>query len=100
MPATTTSPSVLVRPATAADAGAVALLAALDSSTVPSGDLLLAEVDGRLRAAIGLDDRAVIADPFVPTAELAMLLRTRAGQLRAPRPARARPRLALRALLQ
>jgi hypothetical protein len=77
----TASAPVLVRPATADDADAVARLAALDSAPAPAGELLLAVVDGELRAALRIDDRAAIADPFEPTAELVALLRARAAQL-------------------
>lgn len=62
-------------------------LAQLDSSTRPAGRVLVAEVDGELRAAISLDDGAVIANPFEPTATLVELLRARARQLEG-RPAR------------
>ena len=43
-------------------------LAALDSRRVPSGELFVAEVDGRLLAATSIDTGAVIADPFEHTA--------------------------------
>jgi len=57
-------------------------LAGLDSRSTPAGDLLGAEVDGQLLAAISLDDGTVIADPFAPTSELRKLLKLRADQLR------------------
>jgi hypothetical protein len=61
-------------------------LAALDSQRPLNGDALVAVVDGSLIAAISLRDGRVIADPLVPTAEVAALLRTRAAQLaRKPR---------------
>jgi hypothetical protein len=61
-------------------------LAALDSQRPLNGDALVAVVDGSLIAAISLRDGRVIADPLVPTAEAAALLRTRAAQLaRKPR---------------
>jgi hypothetical protein len=86
MPADT----VLIRLAAPADADAIARLAALDSSPVPTGDLLLAEADGALRAALRLDDRAVIADPFARTAGLVELLDARADHLHGRRGARER----------
>jgi hypothetical protein len=67
---------VLIRHAGPDDAGAVARLAALDSAPTPSGELIVAEVDGELRAALRVDDRSVIADPFAPTEELVALLET------------------------
>jgi hypothetical protein len=42
---------------------------------------LVAEVDGRLRAALPLDGSTPIADPFFRGAELVDLLRLRAAQL-------------------
>jgi hypothetical protein len=78
---------VTIRPAFPDDARALARLAALDSAEVPAGDLVLAEVDGELRAAVGQDGTA-IADPFRPTAELTALLRIRAATIMPPAPAR------------
>jgi hypothetical protein len=63
------------------DAEPLGRLAALDSSTPPPHPVLLAEVDGELRAALSLADGHVIADPFQPTEPLVALLRTRAQQL-------------------
>lgn len=74
----TPSPTISIRAATPDDARTVARLAALDSALVPSGPVLLAEVDGEPRAAISLRDGRVVADPFVPTADLASLLRMQA----------------------
>ena len=51
-------------------------------STRPRGDVLVAEVGGEVWAAISLDDRHAIADPFRPTGELVALLLERARQLR------------------
>ena len=50
-------------------------------SAAPPGTVLVAEVDGRLRAALPLDGAAPIADPFHRGTELLELLRVRAGQL-------------------
>jgi hypothetical protein len=63
------------------DAGALALLAALDSSRVPAGPLLLAEVDGDLWAAVAVHGGHAIADPFRPSGPLVELLQARARQL-------------------
>jgi hypothetical protein len=76
--------SLVIRIACVHDAPALARLAALDSAPVPLGDVLLAEVDGRLLAALGADGRAV-ADPFEATAGLVELLRLRAASSAAPR---------------
>ena len=70
--------TLTIRPAAAADAGRVRRLAALDSAPVPRGPLLLAEVEGRLLAAVHVADGRAIADPFVPTLDLVESLRTAA----------------------
>jgi hypothetical protein len=76
--------TISIRIATSDDTMALARLAALDSGSVPSGPILLAERDGELHAALALSGTgAVIADPFVPTVELVALLRVRAARLAA-----------------
>jgi len=72
---------VTLRYAGAADGQRLAQLAELDSSLAPRGATLVAEVDGRLRAALPLDGGHPIADPFHRGAELIELLRMRARQL-------------------
>jgi hypothetical protein len=72
---------VTLRYAGAADTAALRRLAALDSSLAPEGPALVAEVDGRLRAALPLDGGAPIADPFHRGVEMIELLRVRAAQL-------------------
>ena len=73
---------ITIREALPADAAAVDRLAAFAGTHAPSGRVLLAEADGELIAATGVDDR-VIADPFRVTLDVVELLRLRAGQLRA-----------------
>jgi hypothetical protein len=92
----TDTAQIMIRPAYADDYGALARLAALDSADgVPPRPLLIAEVDGTLRAALSLRDGSNIADPFFPSAGLLTLLRAHAadGETRrqAPRPWRRRP---------
>jgi hypothetical protein len=72
---------VTLRYGARADAERLQALAELDSASVPSGPVLVAEVDGRLRAALPLDGSPPIADPFHRGAELLELLRLRAAQL-------------------
>jgi hypothetical protein len=98
MPIVTTAPSVLIRAARGSDGPALERLAALDSSVVPAGALLVAEADGALVAARSVTTGAAIADPFVPSAGVATLLAIRAAALqpRAPRRGLA-DRLGLRA---
>jgi hypothetical protein len=68
-----------IRHATAADLPALERLAALDSRRIPTGELFVAEAEGRLLAATSLDTGAVIADPFEYTASIVELLRVHAG---------------------
>jgi hypothetical protein len=77
-----TAPTVLIRAARGSDGEAIDRLAKLDSARVPSGDLLVAEWDGKLVAALGLETGAAIADPFRPTADVVDLLALRAERLR------------------
>jgi hypothetical protein len=77
-----------IRHAAADDMKSLERLAALDSRRVPSGELFVAEVDGRLLAATSIDTGAVIADPFEHTAQIVELLQM---QARAVRPAAALP---------
>jgi hypothetical protein len=69
---------VLVRPARPSDASELRVLAALDSAAPLTGDIVLAESDGEVAAAMSLDTGAVVANPFVPTSHLVELLRTAA----------------------
>lgn len=72
---------VTLRFASAADTQKLRALAELDSAPAPSGPTLIAEIDGRLRAALPLDGADPIADPFHRGAELIELLRLRAAHL-------------------
>ena len=78
--------AVTIRYAFPDDAGALMRLAALDSAEPPATPVLVAEVDGELRAALSLVDGAVVADPFHPAGAVLDLLRTRGRQLAASRP--------------
>ena len=99
MPATTLRPMtspLLLRPSTAADAAALERLAALDSASPLTGDVVLAYAGGDVRAALSLETGRVVADPFYPSAELVELLRAASGSssrraaAAAPRACRAR----------
>lgn len=74
--------AVTIRGAYPDDTCALRRLAALDSQRLRSIDLLVAEIDGELVAAVALDQDWTIADPFRPTAAVVDLLRARAAQLR------------------
>jgi hypothetical protein len=78
-----TETTITLRPAAAADADALELLAELDSSRAPRGDVLVAEVEGTIWAAMSADDGHTVANPFRPTLDLVQLLRQRVGS--APR---------------
>ena len=82
---------VTIRRACPDDARRLAHLAALDSQRPPAGDLLVAEVDGALWAAVTLDGTVAIADPFRVTADLMRLLRVRSAQLQATAASGRRP---------
>ena len=56
-------------------------LAVLDSAEPLHGDVLLAEQDGRLVAALELDSSRAVADPFARSAPAVSMLRMRAHQL-------------------
>src|SRR3954471_22897687 len=83
--AATSSPSVadasgervVLRRAQRQDAHALDRLAALDGVRRPAGELMLAEVDGEILAAVPVAGGRAIADPFRPTADLVDLLRAR-----------------------
>jgi hypothetical protein len=76
----TSSADLTLRHATAADDTGLARLAALDSSRVPAGELLVAELEGRLVAAMSIDTGAVVADPFEYTAAIVESLRIHASK--------------------
>jgi hypothetical protein len=64
-----------------ADHAALVRLAERDSADIPQGELIGAEVDGSLVAAISLASRRVVADPFTPTNGVRSLLKLRAAQV-------------------
>lgn len=83
-PQTATRPfwaPVVIRVATAGDRRALERLAQLDSASAPAGEQVIAELHGRPVVSVSLDDGSVIADPFLPTTEIAQLARLRAQQL-------------------
>jgi hypothetical protein len=71
-----------IRQARPADAAALERLAALDSSQVPVGELLLAEVGDELWAAYSIDNGGHVADPLRPSANAVLILAERGAQLR------------------
>lgn len=67
-------------------------LAQLDSAEPLADPILIADVSGRLTAALSLADDRVLADPFVLTTGAVELLRARARQLSGPGRRRGRRR--------
>ncbi|HEV2775084.1 MAG TPA: hypothetical protein VGV90_05795 [Solirubrobacteraceae bacterium] len=84
------SHTIVIRNATAADAGTLAELAILDSRGPLTGPAVIAEVDGVVRVALDLHDGSVAADPFAHTAKLVELLKS--PLLSADRAAMTQPR--------
>jgi hypothetical protein len=72
---------VTIRRANDGDGRALSGLAALAESRRLRGDVLVAEVDGELWAALDLSDGRVIADPFRPTLGARRLLESRRESL-------------------
>jgi hypothetical protein len=83
----TSTASLTIRHANASDEADLTRLATLDSSRLPSGELLVAELDGRLVAALSIDTGAAVADPFEHTAAIVASMRAQVRGTRAPRPA-------------
>ena len=82
---------LVLRRAAAEDAPALARLARLDSAPRPAGDMLLAELDEQIVAAVPVAGGPAIADPFRPTADVVELLQARVARF-APQRAAHRPR--------
>ncbi|HEX8100984.1 MAG TPA: hypothetical protein VF533_00085 [Solirubrobacteraceae bacterium] len=95
---TSTSPSLVIRSARGSDGAALDRLAALDSAPAIDGPALIAEMNGRVVAAVA-ESGARVADPFERTAGLLEMLELRAAQSRAerrsPRRSRRSRRLAM-----
>jgi hypothetical protein len=95
----TTADPIVIRRAYPDDATALTSLAQLDSTRLPSDDFLVAEVDGELKAALGLSSGAVAADPFHPSAPLVRLLHLHADAQRRRKHQAERAERRLRSLL-
>ena len=72
---------VTIRELAGGDAASLRDLTERDTARGLHGNVVGAERDGRLMAAISLTSGDVVADPFFPTADLVSLLRVRAGQV-------------------
>jgi hypothetical protein len=78
-------PDVMIRPAGAKDFGAIARLAEENERRLPSGLVLVAEVDSDIVAALPAADPYVLTDLVRPTSDVVQLLELRSAQLRAAR---------------
>ena len=87
----TIDPTVVIRAARGSDGATLENLARVDSQRPLTGDVLVAEQDGLVVAAIA-GDRA-IADPFRPTADLVALLRLHADRTSQTNRSRSRVRV-------
>jgi hypothetical protein len=77
----TSHTSQLIRLAGPADGPEIERLAQLEGRRI-EGELLVAEVEGELRAAVAVEDGASIADPFRSTAHLVEMLERSREHLR------------------
>ena len=69
--------TLTLRPATDADADAIARLVEMEEADTLTGEILLAELDGYVIAALTVGDDRAVADIFRPTADIVALLRER-----------------------
>ena len=76
-------PDVVIRPAAAKDGQALARLAEASERRMPSGLVLVAEVETQVVAALPIEDGHVLSDLFRPTGDVVQLLELRSEQLRA-----------------
>jgi hypothetical protein len=84
----TRNEQIVIRSARTADEQAIAVLGVLDGGRhMPKGHVMLAEVDGRIRAAVG-SNGAAISDPFWPSADLVSMLRVPTDTEQVEHPAR------------
>lgn len=76
---------ITIRHSSAMDNRGLLELAELDGRRPLEGPVLVAEIDGRLAAAVAVADGAAVADPFQHTAALVELLQAQAKRERAGR---------------
>lgn len=76
-------PDVVIRPAEAGDGKTLARLAEVSERRLPSGLVLVAEVEDSVVAALPIDGRYVLTDLRRPTRDVVQLLELRSDQLSA-----------------
>jgi hypothetical protein len=81
---------ITIRDADPADLSELRRLAELDSALLPTGPMVVGEVDGEVRAAYSVDEHRAIANPFKRTAELVALVELHARQANRARKRRRR----------
>ena len=92
----TRNEQIVIRSANPADEQAIAVLGVLDGGRhLPDGRVMVAEVEGRIRAAVG-SNGVSISDPFWPSADLVSMLRVPAVREPAARMSRFARRPSLR----
>jgi hypothetical protein len=96
---TTSGNPIVIRRAYPDDTAALQRLGQLDSTRLPADSYMVAEVEGELKAALGLDSGAVAADPFHPSDPLVRLLHMHADGLRRREQKAKRAERRLRSLL-
>jgi hypothetical protein len=77
----TSTSTIILQQATAAEDEALRELSQLDSARTVGRPALMAIVDDRLIAAVSLRDGRVVADPFAETEDAVALLRVRSSIL-------------------
>jgi hypothetical protein len=78
--------SIMIRLARREDEPALRAIAQRDSSRLPHGRMLVAQVGSEIRAATSIETQETVADPFHPTSELVRMLSLRLAQLRGSTP--------------
>ena len=73
--------SITIRVAQEGDADRLGRLAELAGTDLPAGDVVVADSDGELIAALSLRTGKTLTDPFHVTSDLVALLEVRAAQL-------------------
>jgi hypothetical protein len=73
--------SITIRVAHTGDDDRLERLAGLAGTDLPAGELVVADSDGELIAAVSLVTGETVTDPFHVTSDLVALLRVRAAQL-------------------
>lgn len=86
LPAGARHTSVTIRPALTTDRRDIARLSELDERRVPTGYVLVAELDESIIAAMPLNGGHMVADPLRSTSDVVELLEMRSRQLRADDP--------------